>query len=273
MLMWISAGVASLLAVAVVVVAIRLRNRRKFYRRLAASRESFCHGKEPRLCLNLDSNELVRVFKEEHLVRVEGFVDGDTLERLRAEGLSNLERGIRSYIPTHKKGRSLPYEQLHYHAPSCLAFYHSPEVKKWVESVVGEKVHPAGDHDQSACSILYYDQPGDHIQWHFDHNFYKGRQFTVLLSLVNKSKNGGLSNSNYVCKKPDGSEHVVDTSENALVVFEGSRVLHKASPTKEGDFRMVLSMTYNTEPKIGWFMETIRRGKDVAFHGLRTIWN
>jgi hypothetical protein len=146
-------------------------------------------------------------------------------------------------------------------------------VQEWVGRVVGERVFPAGDHDQSACSLLIYDQPGDHIGWHYDHNFYQGRQFTVLLSLVNKSQDGGLSASNYVRKLPDGTNQEVDTCENALVLFEGSLVRHKATPTQPGDLRVILSMTYNTVPKISWFGEFIRRCKDIAFHGLKALWD
>ena len=34
-----------------------------------------------------------------------------------------------------------------------------------------------------------------HIQWHFDHNFYEGRQFTALINLVNRSADGKISAS------------------------------------------------------------------------------
>ena len=45
---------------------------------------------------------------------------------------------------------------------------------------------PTPLHDQSSCSVLVYEKPGDHIGWHYDHNFYKGRHFTVLIPIVNR---------------------------------------------------------------------------------------
>jgi hypothetical protein len=204
---------------------------------------------------------------------VENFLDEASLERLRQEGRENVARMVRSYIPGHKKGATLSYEQVHHTAPYCLAFYHSPEVQQFVSRVVGEKLVPTADHDQSSLSILCYDQEGDHINWHFDHNFYKGRHFTILLSLINRAAAGGNSACNLLHKDSEQEELVVDTSENVLVVFEGARVLHKASKTAEGDLRMMLSMTFATTSDIGWFKDTIRRFKDTAYYGLRVLWD
>src|SRR5262249_37651086 len=146
-------------------------------------------------------------------------------------------------------------------------------MRRWIGDLVGEPVYPALDHDQSACSVLFYDQPGDHIQWHYDHNYYEGRQFTVLLSLVNQAAAGGLSASGLQHSNADDPEIPVNTEENVLVVFEGARVRHRVTPTTPGDLRVMLSMTYNTQPRIRWIMEAARRCKDIAFHGLRVLWD
>ena len=64
----------------------------------------------------------------------------------------------------------------------------------------------------------------------------------------------------------------VDTSENTFVVFEGGKVLHRATPTEAGDLRIMLSMTFNTVPKISAWGEIKRRIKDTAFFGLKVLW-
>jgi hypothetical protein len=39
-------------------------------------------------------------------------------------------------------------------------------------------------------------EPGDHIGWHYDHNFYRGRHFTLLLTIVNTGRAAhGLSHA------------------------------------------------------------------------------
>lgn len=273
MLVGIGVVLAIMMIVLVVLWTLHRRKRKRYYQDLALKRKDVCQGRFPSIHNHSTQKELVENFDREKLVRIDSFLDEPSLQSLKQEGLANVERGIRNFVPLHKKGRSLPYERLHLFAPSCLAFYHSPDVQQWIGNIVGTRVYPAGDHDQSACSVLFYDQPGDHINWHYDHNYYYGRQFTVLLSLINKSKDGGVSASNYLRKLPNGEAGSVDTSENTLVVFEGAKVLHKVTPTEPGDLRIVLSMTYNTDPRINWFYEFIRRIKDTAFHGLKALWD
>jgi hypothetical protein len=63
----------------------------------------------------------------------------------------------------------------------------------------------------------------------------------------------------------------VPTAENTLVVFEGARVLHRATPVEEGDRRVMLSVTLRTDPPIRLLRELIRRLKDTAYHGPRVL--
>jgi hypothetical protein len=180
---------------------------------------------------------------------------------------------VRSYIPTHKKGGTVSYGQIHDACPSCLAFYHCEPVVHFVSQLVGERVGHAPDHDQSAESILYYNKAGDHIQWHFDLNFYKGRQFTALLYLVNHAANGALSTGKLCYRNAQGREIEVDTSENTFVVFEGSKTWHRATRTQPGDLRIMLSMTFNTDRTITRWGELARRIKETAYFGLRGLWH
>lgn len=212
-------------------------------------------------------------FRQHPLIRCESFLPPALFLQLQEEVRANAERAERRSIPLHKKGATLSYEALHRHAPACLSVYHSPALWRWLSEVVGQEVRPVADHDQSACSLLYYSEPGDHIAWHYDHNFYKGRHFTALLSLVNRSATGTVSASRLQSKNGAGEVRDVDTSENVLVLFEGARVLHRVTPTEPGDVRIVLSMTFATDPRVGWLAEVPRRIKDVAYFGLRALWD
>jgi hypothetical protein len=272
--MWIWLSVAAVIIVCGLVFAGSryFRNRSRHYQELAANRVRVVAGKGPRLQVPEPTSEEVGSFRTAFLLRVANFLEPGSLEALRSEALATAHRKVRNYIPTHKKGGTVAYEQLHEFCPSCLAFYHSETIWRFVSSVVGEKVGPAGDHDQSAESILYYDEAGDHIQWHFDHNFYEGRQFTCLVNLVNRSAAGGLSAGKLQYKNASGEEIDVDVAENTFVIFEGSRILHRATPIAAGDLRIMLSMTFNTVPKISTFREIKRRIKDTAFFGLKVLW-
>jgi hypothetical protein len=222
-----------------------------------------------------DATPVATEFGKQFLAHCRAFLPAASLERLRQESLAAESHAERYSIPLHKKGATLSYEALHRFAPACLSFFHAPKVRQWISAVVGEEVWPTADHDQSSCSVLYYNEAGDHINWHYDHNFYKGRHFTVLLSLINRggAETPGLSAAQLMWKDRQGELHPVDTAENGLVVFEGARVLHRVSPTVAGDRRVILSMTYCTDPRVGRLAEVVRRLKDTAYFGVRALWD
>lgn len=272
-MLWVAVIGGLVLTVAAYLIGRRQGGRRHVYRALASLRGRLTANLAPVLKPRPGVSEVARSFERERMIYLSDFVADETLEAMRQEVLSVQDQALRSFIPTHKKGGTISYEKIHYIAPRCLAFYHSPAVQSFVSSIVGLDVRPTADHDQSSCSVLVYNEAGDHINWHYDHNFYKGRHFTILLGLVNRSRTGGVSSSELMRKLPTGEELTMSTAENNLVIFEGNQCLHRATQTADGDLRILLSMTYGTTPEISWFMEAMRRVKDTAFYGLKVLWD
>jgi hypothetical protein len=199
------------------------------------------------------------------------FLPEDRFFALRDEilGIAKTER---SYLPLHKKGGAIAYGTLRKLAPKTVALYHCVEHQKAISAIVSARVLPTPVEDESSLSILVYDRPGDHIGWHYDHNFYRGRHFTVLLPIENWGRGAdGLSAARLMARL-HGRDAVVLTPPNTLVVFEGARMLHRATPIDDGERRVVLSMTYCTDPRNSRLQEAARRIKDTAFFGLRTLW-
>jgi hypothetical protein len=160
----------------------------------------------------------------DRIVSMERFLPASTFAALKTE----LRRLVveRSFIPTHKKGGTVAYETLVAWAPAIVSFYHDQRFREFVSRIVGERIVPTPIQDQSSLSLLIYDRPGDHIGWHYDHNFYWGRHFTVLLALANEGcAPGNLSHATLMAKAR-GNELSISTPPNTLVVFEGARVLH-----------------------------------------------
>ncbi len=208
---------------------------------------------------------------KDRLAVLPAFLPLPVFEALRREAESLLSPE-RSYVPTHKKGGTIAYETLIAAAPRIVSFYHSPQVMFYVSKIVGELLVPTPLHDQSSLSVLVYEKPGDHIGWHYDHNFYRGRHFTVLFALDNTGRAaGGLSHAGLKARAGGGEVSVV-TSPNTMVVFEGAAVRHKVTPILEGERRLMLSMTYCTDPDASFLQGTTRRIKDIAFFGLRALW-
>ena len=205
----------------------------------------------------------------ERLAVVPHLLRAETFATLKAEA-ERLVAPERSFVPTHKKGGTVAYETLIGSAPGIVALYHSADLKDFISRLVGVDVQPTPIHDQSSLSVLLYDQPGDHIGWHYDHNFYRGRHFTVLIAMINEgSAAGGLSHAEL---QVAGQEIAVTTTPNTAVVFEGARVHHKVTPILAGERRLVLSMTYCTDPRSRWWQGVSRRIKDTAFFGIRALW-
>lgn len=178
----------------------------------------------------------------------------------------------RSYLPTHKKGGTVAYETLERQAPRLVDLYRSPGLRALVSGIVKLKVAPTPLHDQSSCSVLFYEKPGDHIGWHYDHNFYKGRHFTVLIPLINRGREpNGLSQARLMARQ-NGHERVIPTPPNAMIVFEGAKVSHKVTPIGEGEKRVIWSMTFCADSRNSAFQGMARRVKDTAFFGLRALW-
>jgi hypothetical protein len=176
-------------------------------------------------------------------------------------------------IPIHKRGEAISYHELEDSAPELIAFYHSPELRQWCSDVIGERVQPTPSHDMSSCSLLIYDRPNDHFAWHHDINFYKGRHFTALLSLVNTDASGaGVSSAKLRIREKEG-DSVIPTNANTMVLFEGAYVYHSVTRLGEGERRIILSMTFCTNPAASALQTFIRRGKDIAYFGLRALWS
>ena len=266
------------------------RKRTALYRELAQRRTGMIRGREIQIAAGDRFAELAEQFTADPIIRVPDFLTPESLTRIREEALGLRPEVERSYIPGHKQGGTVCYEKLHRLAPECMAVYHSQALADWIGRVVGLPVVPTCDHDQSSCSLLCYDRAGDHIGWHYDHNFYRGRHFTVLLSLVNRAGaatavTAGIGSGSSIPGEPPcpaasllqrrlGNQAVsLDTAENVLVLFEGARVRHRVTANDPDDLRVVLSMTYCTNPSIAWPKELARRVKEIGFYGLRALWD
>jgi hypothetical protein len=200
-----------------------------------------------------------------------GVLSDATFQKIISD-IESHARTERSYLPTHKKGGAIAYDTLREKIPVIVELYLSDEMQALISRVTGVKVKPTPTTDKSSCSLLVYEEPGDHIGWHFDHNFYKGRHFTILIPIVNRNADGtGLSSARLIAKQGD-SDVTIETPPNALIVFEGAKVRHKVVPIAAGERRVVLSMTYCTDPRNSVVQESMRRVKDTAFFGIRTLW-
>jgi hypothetical protein len=194
-----------------------------------------------------------------------------TLVTLREAALRQ-RRAERSFVPAHKQGGTVAYEDLHAVAPEIVAFYQLDYLRRLCFAVIGVPVVTTPLQDQSSCSLLVYEKPRDHIGWHYDYNFYNGRHFTVLLPLVNRHLREDRLSSAELWVRQDGAERMIPTPPNTLILFEGARVFHGVTRLAADELRVILSMTFCTDPSSTVLKGAIRRFKDTAYYGVRALW-
>jgi hypothetical protein len=200
---------------------------------------------------------------------VDQFLPRERFACVVAEALA-LAETERSYVPAHKKGGTVAYSTIRALAPRLADLYQSEPMQCAIGRITGTTVSPTPLHDESSCSLLYYERPGDHIGWHYDHNFYCGRHYTVLLPIINQGRGQSLSSARLLIRD-GGRDLEIATPPNRLVVFEGARVRHKVLPLGEGERRIIWSMTYCTDPRNSALQDIARRFKDTAFFGARAL--
>jgi hypothetical protein len=188
------------------------------------------------------------------------------VEKLRAEV-------HRNYIPKHKKGGSVSYYTLMEKAPVFAELYRSPAFIDFISRLVGHPVMPCPANDPHACALYFYNQPGDHIGFHYDTSYYKGARYTVLMGLVQHSVECRL-----ICQlyKGDATRDIrelrLTTPPGAMVIFNGNKLWHGITPIEAGAERVVLTMEYVTNPEMGTFSRFVSNMKDaIAYFGFSAV--
>lgn len=179
----------------------------------------------------------------------------------------------RNYIPGHKKGGSVSYFTVRKQAREFLALYRSPSFLAFLTKVTKAPVQLCPETDPHACALYYYTEAGDHIGWHFDTSYYKGARYTILMGLIDQSAQCRLLAQLY---KRDPSRTPKDLSliirPGDLVIFNGDKLWHAVSPLGEGEYRVVLTLEYVTNPDMNPFKRLYSNLKDsFAYFGLKTV--
>lgn len=178
----------------------------------------------------------------------------------------------RNYIPRHKKGGSVSAHTLARQAPAVTALYRSPSFRRVLEILTGERLQCCPDRDPHACALYFYTEPGDHIGFHYDTSYYRGKRFTVLVGLVERSS------SRLVCepyRRLSGHpphEVRLRTEPGTLIVFNGDRLWHAITPLGEGEERVSLTLEYVTDPRMSRGKRFVSDMKDaIAYFGFRAV--
>lgn len=203
---------------------------------------------------------------------VENFVPNSIIEQFLVL-LPSLQPAInRNYIPNHKKGGSISRYSLDSLAPIFGEFYQLRVFFEFLNQITAEKLLPCPDADPHTYALYYYTEPGDHIQYHYDTSYYRGKRYTVLLGLVDNSS----SKLEYQLYKdiPERETEMRSLSINpgTLVLFNGDKLYHRVTPLGNNEQRIVLTLEYVTDTRMGMLKRFVSNMKDaIAYFGFRQV--
>jgi hypothetical protein len=213
-----------------------------------------------------------RYWDQNEFLVAENFLDAATLASMIAEANALRAKINRNYVPGQKKGGSVSAFEVAEHAPVIHALYNSPELIALLSTLTRESLLTCPDGDPHRCALYFYTEQGDHIGGHYDTSFYKGKRYTVLLGLVDQSS------SRLVCQlyKNDPSRETeelrVATTPGSMVLFNGDKLWHSVSPLAAGEDRVVLTLQYVTDRRMGRVQRIVSDVKDaVAYFGVKSL--
>lgn len=122
--------------------------------------------------------------------------------------------------------------------------YYSSAFMNIIKGITNMHLENVSCKDEASMNLLVYNRPNDFISWHRDPNHYVGRRLTVLLSLVNENnltKELSMSELQYM---QNGESKSIKMPPNSMLIFDGSKINHRATSIGKGDTRIVLSFTY-----------------------------
>jgi hypothetical protein len=213
-----------------------------------------------------------RYWAQNEFLLLDHLIAEETLTAMIAEANALRSRINRNFVPGQKKGGSVSSYEVAEHAPVTTALYTSPEFIALLSALVREKLLVCPESDPHRSALYFYTEPGDHIGYHFDTSFYKGKRYTVLVGLVERSS------SRLVCQlyKNDRSRETeelrVATTPGTVVLFNGDKLWHCVTPLGENEERVVLTLQYVTDQRMGRLQRIVSDVKDaVAYFGVRSL--
>ena len=221
----------------------------------------------------IDAKALRREFGQQGaFLYLEDFLPADTTARLVA-AVSAVEGSLnRNYLPGHKQGGSVSRHTIDELAPEISELYRSPALLSWLEQLTGERLQVSPPDDPHAYALYFYTREGDHIGWHYDTSYYRGKRYTLLLGVIDRSS----CRLDYELHTREPGVATVAGSVSyppgAMVFFDGDKLRHRITPLGAGERRVSLTFEYVTDPSMhaGWRL--ISNMKDaIAYFGLRQV--
>jgi len=161
----------------------------------------------------------------------------------------------------NKKGITISTLNVNKYAPNLINFYQN-ELCQYVSNQINLELFPTDLNMPTSCALLIYENEGDWINWHYDHNYYNGRFFTVLIPITNKD-----TCTEFQFKNNKDEIKSIKLINNNSICFEGNYLYHRASKLCKNERRIILSCQYVTTNDMSYLNNLRIKLKDFAYIG------
>lgn len=161
----------------------------------------------------------------------------------------------------NKKGITISTNNIVKYAPNLIHFYQN-DLRKLVSKQLKLNLFPTNLNLPTSCALLIYENEGDWINWHYDHNYYDGRFFTLLIPVTNK-----LTCTEFQFKNDKNEIKSINLINNNSICFEGNYLYHRASKLCKNEKRIILSCQYVTNTHMSFLNSMRLKIKDFAYIG------
>ncbi len=122
------------------------------------------------------SKQSLTFFDQDEFIIVPQFFSSEFVKQFFVPEANQLHTHVhRSYIPFQKQGGSVSSYVIAKEAPMIQSLYHNRQFIEYLKKITKEsKFFECPVEDPHGVALYYYEQPGDHISWHYDTSFYKG---------------------------------------------------------------------------------------------------
>ncbi|HZF53054.1 MAG TPA: SDR family NAD(P)-dependent oxidoreductase [Polyangiaceae bacterium] len=224
---------------------------------------------------SLDFEAVKRAFESQgEFVFLEGVLPPELAARMAAEVTAPSLRRHRSFLPFIRSAGHVGYRQLSARAPLTVAVYRSPHFVDFMSRLTGKKLYLKSDQDDHACTTYEYTRRGDGMQFHYDTcGCEEEASYSMIVGILDRSSQRLMCDLN---KKTPGrpvTRVTLKTPPGSMALFCGSKVWHGVSPLGEGEHRIVLSLSYASNPampKPRRFAENVKDA--VLYFGPSALW-
>jgi len=151
------------------------------------------------------------------------------------------------------------FPELHYYYYNCFADV--------VSQIVGKKVYPVNERNNTNNALFIYENEGDSLRWHTDGSLFNGKKVYTLLVYLHNSSSQKLCYINY-----DKNKKCLHTDENSSVILEHFTLEHAVTPLKNNEKKILWTMTYaediNINNPISYFID---KSKNISYLGFKAF--